>query len=160
MRSRVKKRVKIILGIAVIVIFVGIALVTAIPPTLFENSPKNTPDCDLVADKVFSLINDDRHLFNVPSAQFDYPLASDSVSISSSYLPYIYVSKPWDRFDYFVVEKSEWTRRYYYSPQTFFDTWTNTDMNFRNNVRNRDYNRVGVGVTEDNRNYYIVILWK
>ena len=119
----------------------------------------HTNTCSFVQDKMFSMINEDRHLFNVPSAQLDYQISSDAISISEN-MPFLYILKPWDRFDYFVIKKSEWSKRYYSSPQTIFDTWTNTDINFRNNVRNRDYNRVGVGVSEDSKNYYIVIKWK
>ncbi len=125
----------------------------------FEFPKERTPACDNVQDQMFTLINNDRHLFNVPPAQLDGELTLDSIEISKN-MPISYISKPWDRFDYFVVKKSDWSRRYYFSPQYEFDRWTNTDLNFRNDVLNRDYNRVGVGVSEDSTNYYIVIRWK
>ena len=119
-----------------------------------------------VSDKIFFLINNDRHLFGVPSAQWDDSLSHEASTksielIATSKGGYINTpSLPWDRKDTFIIPKSKWSENYYFSPQTIFDRWTNTDRNFRLDSLNRDYNQVGVGVSSDMNNYYVVILWQ
>jgi len=152
-----RNHIIIITALVILIGIVGFAYATN--PTTFEVPKQTTPDCMIASDQIFNLINNDRHLFNIPSAQFDSTLTHDAIEISRN-IPYNQISKPWDKFDHFVISKKAWTQRYYSSPQYNFDIWTNTDMNFRNDVRNRDYNRVGVGVSSDSVNYYIVILWK
>lgn len=118
-----------------------------------------------VEHKVFSMINDDRHLHSVPSAQLNSDLTNAARQYSNEMANSIYArskaidNKPYDQVDAFIVPISQWTERYYFSPQTVFDKWTNTDMTFRSDSLNRDYNLVGVGVSNDSVNYYVVIMW-
>lgn len=146
----------ILLSIILLLAIIGWAVATVIVPVFSEDNPK-------VSQKIFALMNNDRQLYNVPNAQWDYNLANQALQRSvdlfiSSNSPY--QSNPYDREDAFVISKFDWTRSYYFSPEYVLDSWRNGDNNFRQDLLNRDYSLVGVGVSSDWNNYYVVIKWQ
>jgi uncharacterized protein YkwD len=60
----------------------------------------------------------------------------------------------------FVIPKISWAISGYDSQQQMVDTLENSDNTFRSNLLNSNFRHVGVGVSGDGYNYYIVTNWQ
>ena len=58
----------------------------------------------------------------------------------------------------FVVSKISWAVSSLGSRQDLLDTFENTDNTFRDNILNPAYTSIGIGVSSDAYNYYIVTM--
>jgi uncharacterized protein YkwD len=60
----------------------------------------------------------------------------------------------------FIVPKMSWAISRLDSRQSIVDSLENTDAGFRTNVLNQQYHAIGIGVTSDSYNYYIVTMFQ
>jgi hypothetical protein len=60
----------------------------------------------------------------------------------------------------FIVPKLSWAVSRLDSRQSIADSFENTDANFLMNVLNPQYHAIGIGVTSDSYNYYIVTMFQ
>lgn len=60
----------------------------------------------------------------------------------------------------FVIPKISWAISGYDTQQQMVDTLENSDNTFRSNLLNSNFKNVGVGVSGDGYNYYIVTTWQ
>jgi uncharacterized protein YkwD len=59
-----------------------------------------------------------------------------------------------------VIPKISWAISGYDAQQQMFETLENNDNSFRANLLNRNFRLVGLGVSSDGYNYYIVTSWQ
>jgi hypothetical protein len=60
----------------------------------------------------------------------------------------------------FIVPKISWAISRLDSRQSIVDSFENADAGFRTNVLNQQYHAIGIGVTSDSYNYYIVTMFQ
>jgi uncharacterized protein YkwD len=111
--------------------------------------------------RLLSVFNEDRNLYAVGTVRLDTELGNRSYYRAMDVRDYnVGEDVGYTREDIFVVSEAEFGRSYYHSPEAIVDTWRNTDHRFRMNELNRDYTNVGIGVSEGNGNFYIVVRWE
>jgi hypothetical protein len=118
-----------------------------------------------IPQQMVARINIERQAHNLPPVQLSQGLTNDAIKVSREVRisPRGYqsgiASKGAERADIFVVPKISWAISDYDSQQQMFTTLENDDPLFRENILDSAYTSVGVGVTGDSYNYYIVTIW-
>jgi hypothetical protein len=99
---------------------------------------------DPVTMKLFSAMNENRQLHNVPALVWDSGLESDAYFQNVKYVnrEIIPVSLPWDKEDFLISET--WKFQRVSDTMKQLDDLANTDRNFQLDQLNRDYHRVGI----------------
>ncbi len=126
---------------------------------LAEDNPRIAPQ---LADR----INLERHANNLPPVQVDSGLSNiahtKSQEVKISQLNYAQGVNP--NLDaatnVLIIPKITWALSSNDLQQQMVDSLENKDSTFRKNVLNPKYRMIGIGVTSDNYNYYIVTKWK
>jgi hypothetical protein len=119
-----------------------------------------------VPGQVLTRINSERAASNLPPVGFSGKLAGDAIKISRqvrvSPMGYRSGSAPANgaRTSVLVIPKISWALSGYDSQQQLFAGLENDDPLFRDAVLDPAYDSVGIGVTGDSYNYYIVTVWE
>ena len=161
---------------AFVVISVLVILsVSALAASTLETTLNATYIPHGVEQKLFALIIEDRATYGVATGlTWDGKLAIDAyvravdvmrsrnmgTGFASNDSIIDIRSKPFMRENIAIVNREEFERSYYHSPEYFMDQWRNGDKWFRLNELNRDHIYIGIGVAADDDNYYIVARWR
>jgi uncharacterized protein YkwD len=120
----------------------------------------------LIIPQLTGQINLERHAKNLPPVQVDSGLSSlaytKSQEVKISQLNYAKgVNANLDATtNVLIVPKITWALSGNYVQQALADSLQNKDSAFSENVLNPKYRSIGIGVTSDGYNYYIVTKWK
>jgi hypothetical protein len=126
---------------------------------LAENNPR-------IAPQLAWRINAERHANNLPPVQVDSTLSNlaytKSQEVKISQLNYAQGVNPNldGATNVLIIPKITWALSSNDLQQQMADSLENKDSTFRENVLNPKYRMIGIGVTSDNYNYYIVTRWK
>jgi hypothetical protein len=117
-----------------------------------------------IAPRLAGRINLERHANNLPPLQVDSALSniadSKSKEVKISPLNYGQGSNthPDETITVFIIPKVTWALSGNDFQQQIADSLENSA--FRKNVLNPQYRTIGIGVTSDSYNYFIVTKWK
>jgi uncharacterized protein YkwD len=152
--SRKKKYLKFFL--VVVLVAVAGTMYLAYTSGIFADANPEIPK------QVLARVNLERQTNNLEPFQYSESLASSAMTRSQdvriSPLAYRSGAKSSDGTNIFVVSKISWALSRLDSRQTIADTFENTDNTFRENVLNSGYHSMGIGVSSDAYNYYIVTM--
>jgi hypothetical protein len=138
---------------------VGIAYYAVSSGLLAEDNPH-------VSEQIIARINSEREADSLPPVELSQGLTDDAIKTSRDVRisPVVYRSRtPSNGIEgenIFVIPKISWAVSGYDSQQQFFTTLENDNPAFSENIRNPDYGSVGIGVSGDLYNYYVVTSWK
>jgi hypothetical protein len=62
--------------------------------------------------------------------------------------------------DVFIYPKISWAVSSINLEPPLFDSWIAEDKNFERNLLNKGYKNVGIGISSDSYNYYLVTKWQ
>jgi uncharacterized protein YkwD len=116
--------------------------------------------------QMMSRINLERQAGNLPPVELSGSLTADAIKTSREVRisPMGYqsgsASGPADGTNIVVIPKVSWAVSGFDSQHQIFSTLENDDSRFRENIFNPAYDSVGIGVSSDSYNYYIVTTWK
>lgn len=152
-------RYRYIFGCIGLLLIVGTAL--AVSSDLGYQTPTARPD---ISHGLYLLINENRHIYDVPSVRTDTALETEAQQKSFDYVNWTrdgfrYSEQPWDRENAMIIPKLEYDERFYSSPTNVVDHWMNSNKNYRTDSLNKDYQNIGIGVVDNGRSYYIIIKW-
>jgi hypothetical protein len=125
-----------------------------------------TDDNPNIPRQMITRINIERQADNLPPVELSGSLTADATKISREVriLPMGYqsgsVSKREERTNIVVIPKVSWAISGFDSQQQLFATLENDNNLFRQNIVNPAYDSVGIGVSGDSYNYYIVTTWE
>jgi len=152
--NRKKKYLKIFL-LAVLVGVAGLAYVAWTSGIFADANPE-------IPRQLLERVNLERQTNNLGSFQNSEALAGAALAKSQdvriSPLAYSSGTAGTDGTQIFVVSKISWAMSRFDPSQGLLDTFENTDNSFRDNVLNPSYHSMGIGVTSDAYNYYIVTM--
>jgi uncharacterized protein YkwD len=126
---------------------------------LAENNPT-------IPRQMMSRINLERQAGNLPPVELSGSLTADAVKTSNviRVSPMGYQSgaaaDPAEGTNVIVVPKVSWAVAGLDSQHRIFTALENDNSRFRENILNPAYDSVGIGVSSDSYNYYIVTIWK
>jgi uncharacterized protein YkwD len=150
--NRKKKYLKVFL-LALLISVTGIAYL-AYTSGIFSDA---NPEIPL---QMMTRINLERQSNNLQPLELSTSLTSaalkKSQDVRTTPLAYQSGAKNTDGTNIFVVSKISWAISRFDSRQTIVDSFENTDTGFRTAVLNPGYHAIGIGVTSDSYNYYIV----
>jgi uncharacterized protein YkwD len=156
--NRKKKYLKIFL----LVLLAG----TALAAYYMYTSGLLADDNPLIPQQFLDRINLERQGAGLPPVQMDDQLNNLAVTRSqeTKISPLTSASQSGAQGDtgtnIFVIPKISWAISAYDSQQQMFDTLEDNDNTFRTNILDRNFRRVGIGVSGDGYNYYIVTQWQ
>jgi uncharacterized protein YkwD len=111
-------------------------------------------------------IHDERRAHNLPPVQVSSTLAHQALLTSQTIRvsPRAYTSgliAPLDQgTDVIIYPKLSWAMSGINLEPMLFDTWQTSDPGFTANIQRTDLRDVGIGISTDGYNYYIVIKWQ
>jgi uncharacterized protein YkwD len=118
-----------------------------------------------IPQQMVTRINIERQADNLPPVQLSPGLTNEAIKVSREvrisplgYQPGI-AAKGAEGADIFVVPKISWAISDYDSQQQLVGTLESDNHRFRENILDSAHKTVGVGVTGDSYNYYIVTIW-
>ena len=118
-----------------------------------------------IPQQMITRINIERQANNLPPVELSESLTADAIKISREVriLPMGYqsgtASNHAEGTNIIVMPKVSWAISGLDSQQQEFTTLENDNTFFRENILNPSYDSVGIGVSGDSYNYYIVTLW-
>jgi uncharacterized protein YkwD len=155
------KRFKTLLILSIVMIVtVGVVGATAYNTVYSYTTNTKFTTVD-VQNRLFKIFNEDRSQYGVSPVTFDAELSNRSYYRAMDVRDYgVTVDKSYLHENIFVVSSEAFSRSYYHSTSQYVDLWRNTDRRFNMNELDRDNQRVGIGVTEGDGMYYIVVRWE
>ncbi len=154
-----RKKYLILLGLVLLSAALGTAYLLYSSGLFSEANPQ-------IAEQLTSRINLERQANNLAPVQPDSPLAnqalarSKEVKIAGFGYPNAAGSAADAGTNIFILPKIRLALSGNGLEQQAFDTLAEEDPAFRQNILNPHYSAVGVGITSDSYNYYIVTRWK
>jgi hypothetical protein len=152
-----KKKFLVIFAILLLFTVVGLAYVIDSSGVLAEDNPK-------ISSQLALRINQERHLNNLQPVLVDTSLSSiafaKSRELKISWQNYGQGSdtNPDNTTNVFIIPKMTWALSGNDFQQQVADLPENSA--FRKNIMNPENRAVGIGVTSDSYNYFIVVKWK
>jgi uncharacterized protein YkwD len=137
---------------------VGIVFFAYTSGLLAEDNPQ-------IPQQIIARINIVRQANDLPPVQLSQGLTKDAIKISRDVRvsPRGYLSgtglKTGEAANIFVIPKISWAISGYDSQQQMFTTLENDNSLFRKNILDTAFDSVGIGVSGDAYNYYIVTIW-
>ena len=119
-----------------------------------------------IASRLATGINQERYASNLQPVVVDSSLSSlaytRSREVKISSLNYVQgANRNPDGFtDVLIISKLSWVLSGNEFRQQILEPLENDNPAFRNNIQNPELRSIGIGVTSDNNNYYIVTQWK
>jgi hypothetical protein len=156
--SRKKKYLTIIVLLLVAGVL-GMAYLVYSSGILAEDNPRIVP-------QLAGRINLERQANNLPPVQVDSSLSAlaytKSQEVKISQLNYAQGTNTNldGATNIIIIPKITWALSGNDFQQQMIDSLENKDSAFQKNVLNPKYRKIGIGVTSDNYNYYIVTRWK
>lgn len=138
---------------------VGIVYYTASSGLLADDNPQ-------ISGQIIARINSQRLADNLPPVQLSQGLTDDAIKTSRDVRisPVVYRSRApsngAEGENIFVIPKISWAISAYDSQQQLFTTLENDNPVFSENIKNPDHGSVGIGVSGDSFNYYVVTSWE
>ena len=154
-----KKKYLVIFGLVLLAGMAGMAYVVYTSGIFADDNPR-------IAPKLLGSINLERHANNLQPVQVDSSLAnlaytkSKEVKISQMNYAQGANPNPDDSTDVLVIPKISWALSSNDFQQQMAGSAENENSALRKNVLNPKYRTIGIGVTSDSYNYYIVTKWK
>ncbi len=133
---------------------------------LLYSSGYFAPDNPSIAPRLADRINLERQANNLLPVQGDSSLSylaytkSQEVKISQFNYAQGANANPDASTNIIIIPKITWALSNKDFQQQVGDSIENKDSSFRNNLLNSKYKSIGIGVSSDNYNYYIVTKWK
>jgi uncharacterized protein YkwD len=150
--NRKKKYLKVFL-LALLIAVSGTAYLAYTSGIFADANPE-------IPRQMITRINLERSASDLPPFELSASLTSASLKKSQdvriSPMAYPSGSSNTDGTSVFIVPKLSWAISRFDSWQSIVDSFENTDPGFRTNVLNPQYHAIGIGVTSDSYNYYIV----
>jgi uncharacterized protein YkwD len=151
--TRKKKYLKLFL-LAVLITVTGTAYLAYTSGIFADASPEIPP-------QMMTRINLERQSNDIQPLDLSVSLTSaalkKSQEVRATPMAYQSGSSSTDGTSVFIVPKLSWAVSRFDSRQTIVDSFENTDAGFHKNVLNPQYHAIGIGVTSDSYNYYIVM---
>jgi uncharacterized protein YkwD len=119
-----------------------------------------------ISEQIIARINSEREADSLPPVRLSQSLTDDAIKTSRDVRisPVVYRSRTpstgVEGENIFVIPKITWVISGYDSQQLLFTSLENDNPVFSENIKNPDYGSVGIGVSGDSFNYYVVISWK
>ncbi len=154
-----RKKYLILLLAVIFTATVGMVYYAYTSGLLAEDNPN-------IPGQMVTRINSERQAGNLPPVELSERLTSDAIKTSRqvrvSPMGYRSGSAPVNgaRTTILVVPKISWALSGYDSQQQLFSSLENDDALFRDTLLDPAYDSVGIGVTGDSYNYYIVTVWE
>jgi hypothetical protein len=154
-----KKKYLAIIALLLVAGVLGMAYLVYSSGILAEDNPRIVP-------QLAGRINLERQANNLPPVHIDSTLSNfahtKSQEVKISQLSYAQGSNPNldGATNVIIIPKITWALSGNDFQQQMIDNEENKDSAFRKNVLNPKYSSIGIGVTSDNYNYYIVTKWK
>jgi uncharacterized protein YkwD len=156
--NRKKKYLKIFL----VLLLIGIVVATY----FIYSSGVLADDNPLIPLQFVDRINLERQVNNLPPVQMDDKLNTQAekksleIKLSPVTSSFQSTTLAGSGTNFFAIPKISWAISGYDTRQQMFDTLENTDKTFRANILNSNFKFVGIGVSSDGYNYYIVTNWQ
>ena len=156
--SRKKKYLKV-LFLVLLAALAGIACFAVSSGILADENPA-------IPQHLVTRINSERLAHNLPPVQNDASLASQaerrSGDLRVSQRAYTSQSgtQSADNTDAFVYPKIAWAVSSISLEPPLFDSWIADDPTFQQDILNKGYKNIGIGISSDGYNYYIVTKWQ
>jgi uncharacterized protein YkwD len=154
--NRKKKYLKLFLA-AVLIAVTGTAYLAYTSGIFTDASPE-------IPQQMMTRINLERQANDLQPFELSASLTSaalkKSQDVRASPMAYQPGSKSADGTSVFIVPRISWAISRLDSRQTIVDSLENTDAGFHTNVLNPQYHAIGISVTSDSYNYYIVTAWQ
>lgn len=153
-----KKYLKILL----VVLFAAVAAVGYFAITsgvLAEENPA-------LQEHLITRINNERLAHNLPPVLIDNSLANQAERSSQEFRVSQLAYTSWTGLnagqgaDAFIYPKISWAVSSIGLESPLFDSWVTGNADFADDIMNRDYTRIGIGISSDGYNYYIVTQWQ
>jgi uncharacterized protein YkwD len=154
-----KKKVLLVFMLLFLAGAVGIVYLVYSSGILAEDNPK-------IVSQLARRINLERHANNLPVVSMDSSLSNlayvKSKEVKISQLNYARGSNPNldENTNVFIIPKITWALSGSDFRQQMVDSLENENSGFRKNVLNPRYRSIGIGMTSDSYNYFIVTQWK
>jgi hypothetical protein len=155
--SRKKKYLKGML-IVLLAVFVAIGYFAISSGILADENPE-------IPRHLITRINDERLAQNLPPVQVSGTLSQDALvssqEIRVSPRAYVSGSKVSDRgTDVLIYPKISWAMAGIGLEPMLFEAWKTSDAGFAADILNKDFRDVGIGISSDGYNYYVVTKWQ
>jgi hypothetical protein len=154
--NRKKKYLKVFL-VALLISVAGVAYLAYTSGIFADANPE-------IPRQLITRINLERQTNDLQPLELSASLAGASLKKSQdvriSPMAYSSGSTNTDETSVFIVPKLSWAVSRLDSRQSIADIFENTDANFRMNVLDQQYHAIGIGVTSDSYNYYIVTMFQ
>jgi uncharacterized protein YkwD len=154
-----KKKYLILFLLVLVAGCAGVAYVAWSSGVFAESNPK-------IAPLLVTRINQERHAANIAPVQLDPSLSSlaytksQEVRISSLNYAQGVNPNPDESTSVLIVPKISWALSNNDFQQVVTDSADPANAAFRKKILNPGFRAVGIGVTSDSYNYYIVTKWK
>lgn len=155
----IRKKYSVLIFILFITGITGMFLVIAGSGLLAEGNPG-------LSQQLVGRINLERQANNIVAVQEDDALTASALASSrkiraspSTSLPAA-TADPAGGTNVVVIQKIPWALSGYSARDQLFDALENSDPRFRNNILSEEYRNIGVGISSDALNYFIVIQWR
>jgi hypothetical protein len=154
--KRKKKYLKLFL-LVVLIAVTGTAYLAYTSGIFTDASPEIPP-------QMMTRINLERQSNDLQPLDLSASLTSaalkKSQDVRATPMAYPSGSSDTDGTSVFIVPKLSWAVSRFDSRQTIVDSFENTNAGFHTNVLNPQYHTIGIGVTSDSYNYYIVTMYQ
>ena len=156
--SRKRKYLKVLL-IVLLAALAGLAYFAVNSGILAEENPA-------IPQHLITRVNSERLAHNLPPVQNDGNLAYQaerrSQEIRISQIAYNFQSgqKSGENTDAFIYPKISWAVSNINLEPPLFDSWIAGDAGFQSDILNTEYKKIGIGISSDGYNYYIVTKWE
>ncbi|MFA5266438.1 MAG: CAP domain-containing protein [Methanoregula sp.] len=153
-----KKKYLVLFLVLILSAGVGIAYYAVSSGLLADDNPQ-------ISEQMIARINSEREADNLPPVHLSQGLTDDAIKTSRDVRisPVVYRSRTsstgFERENIFVIPKISWAISRYDSQQQLFTALENENPGFYENIKNPDYGSVGIGVSGDSFNYYVVTSW-
>lgn len=152
------KYLKVLL-IVLVAALAGVAFVAVNSGILADENPA-------IPRHLISQINSERLSHNLPPVREDAGLAlhAELISQETRLSPRAYNSPAEQKStrvtDVFVYPKISWAVSSISLEPPLFNTWMTEDPAFLQELMNKEYKNIGIGISSDSYNYYIVTKWQ
>lgn len=156
--SRKKKFLKILVLILFAAV-VGLAYIAVNSGILADENPA-------ISQQLITRINSERLSHNLPPLSTDASLAelAGRISLDTRVSPIAFHSptgqKAGENTDVLIYPKISWAVSSINLEPSLFDSWRAEDPDFQRDILNSGYKNVGIGISSDSYNYYIVTKWQ
>jgi uncharacterized protein YkwD len=154
-----KKKYFTVLVIVLLAALAGVGYCAVTSGILAEENPA-------IPLHIITRINNERIAHNLPPVQVDDNLVEQAKRTSREILisRIAYNSQSSLRSDRgtdsVIYPKISWAVSTVHLEPPLFDSWIGSDKNFQSDILNKEYKKIGIGMSGDSYNYFIVTKWQ